>query len=195
VKRYVEEIKTDLGELEALLDNVLTTARLEIGPNAAGGLPVQRAPFAVIPWIQELAERFRASHPGRPLEVELPSGLPTLEGDAALLRRAIANVLDNAAKYSGPSDPVTLVTRLAPGEVLLEIRDRGIGIDAADLPNLFTPFFRTDRSRARGTGGVGLGLALSRRIALAHGGTLEVESEPGQGTRVRFRIPAGAPSA
>jgi signal transduction histidine kinase len=69
------------------------------------------------------------------------------------------------------------------------VRDRGIGIDPGDLPRLFTPFFRTDRSRARGTGGVGLGLALAKRIAEAHGGAIEVSSAPGEGTTVRVRLP------
>ena len=77
----------------------------------------------------------------------------------------------------------------------LEVRDRGIGIDAADLPRVFTPFFRTDRSRARGTGGVGLGLALARRIAEAHGGTIAVESPPGEGTTFRVKLPANHAAA
>jgi signal transduction histidine kinase len=72
---------------------------------------------------------------------------------------------------------------------VIEVRDRGIGIDAADLPRLFTPFFRTDRSRARGTGGVGLGLALARRIAEAHGGSISAESVPGEGTTIRVVVP------
>jgi signal transduction histidine kinase len=78
--------------------------------------------------------------------------------------------------------------------VAFEVRDRGIGIDAADVPRLFTPFFRTDRSRARGSGGTGLGLALAKRIAEAHGGRIEVESRAGEGTTVRIAIP-GAPPA
>jgi two-component system, OmpR family, sensor kinase len=85
---------------------------------------------------------------------------------------------------------VALSARADGAFVEIEVRDRGIGIDAADLPRLFTPFFRTDRSRARGTGGVGLGLALVKRIAEAHGGTVEVESAPDQGTSVRLRLPA-----
>jgi signal transduction histidine kinase len=87
---------------------------------------------------------------------------------------------------------VTLAARAEPGAVILEVRDRGIGIDAADLPRLFTPFFRTDRSRARGTGGVGLGLNLARRIAEAHGGTIAAESLPGQGTTIRVVLPEAA---
>jgi len=72
----------------------------------------------------------------------------------------------------------------------VSVRDQGMGVDPRDLPRLFTPFFRTDRSRARGTGGVGLGLALAKRIVEAHGGTITVESHPGLGTTVRFSVPA-----
>jgi signal transduction histidine kinase len=72
---------------------------------------------------------------------------------------------------------------------LVEVEDRGIGMDEADQQRLFTPFFRSDRSRSRGTGGVGLGLALSRRIVEAHGGTVIVESSPGKGTTVSFTVP------
>jgi signal transduction histidine kinase len=77
-----------------------------------------------------------------------------------------------------------------PVRLELEIRDQGIGIEEAGLPRLFTPFFRSDRSRSRGSGGVGLGLALTRRIVEAHGGTIAVESRAGEGTTVRLRLPA-----
>jgi signal transduction histidine kinase len=73
--------------------------------------------------------------------------------------------------------------------VALEVRDQGIGVDPADLPHLFTPFFRTDRSRARDTGGVGLGLALARRIAEAHGGRISARAAEGPGTVFRVTLP------
>jgi signal transduction histidine kinase len=110
--------------------------------------------------------------------------------DPAMLRRAIENLLDNAAKYSEPSAPVEVAARRDGAGVALEVRDHGIGIDPADLARLFTPFFRTDRSRARGTGGVGLGLALARRIAEAHGGTIGAQAAAGGGTLFRVRLPA-----
>src|SRR5262249_62227895 len=73
--------------------------------------------------------------------------------------------------------------------VIVEIVDRGIGIDSADLPYVGTPFFRGDRSRARTSGGVGLGLALARRIVEGHGGHLDVASAPAAGTTVRIMLP------
>ena len=78
--------------------------------------------------------------------------------------------------------------------VEVEVADEGIGIDEKDMPQLFTPFFRSDRSRARKTGGVGLGLALARRIVVAHGGSLSLESQPGQGTTARVTLPAAPPA-
>jgi two-component system, OmpR family, sensor kinase len=123
--------------------------------------------------------------------------LPALDADPALLRRVLDNLLDNARKYSDDGAPVTLTARARAGDLDVEVRDRGIGMEAADVARLFTPFFRTDASRARGTGGVGLGLALARRVVEAHGGRISAESAPGAGTRIRFSVPAAeaAPSS
>ena len=71
------------------------------------------------------------------------------------------------------------------------VTDEGVGISAADLPFIFRPFFRADRSRTRATGGLGLGLALAKRIADAHGGTIEIDSTPGKGTHATVRVPFG----
>jgi signal transduction histidine kinase len=182
-RRYLGEIGQDLAELDGLVADVLATARLDA--RGAGGLRKDDGPVDVVAVVHDAAERFRSAHEGRILEVAAAEGLPDLEGDAALLRRLLANLLDNAAKYSEPAEPVRLVAREEAGAVVLEVTDRGIGIPAEDLPRLFTPFFRTDRSRARGTGGTGLGLALARRIAEAHGGAIAAESAAGTTT---FRV-------
>ena len=87
------------------------------------------------------------------------------------------------------------MSKFTDGAVEIAIADQGIGIAAEDLPKMFTPFFRTDRSRARKTGGVGLGLSLSKKIVEAHGGTISLESEPGRGTTVRIRLPRMDPGA
>jgi signal transduction histidine kinase len=190
-RRYLAEIGQDLAELDGLVEDVLATARLDARGAAAlraGDGPVDLALVA-----REAADRFRAAHEGREVEVETAPDVPALRGDAALLRRLLANLLDNAAKYSEPPAPIRLEVARDGAGAVVEVRDRGIGIAPEDLPRLFTPFFRTDRSRARGTGGTGLGLALARRIAEAHGGTIAAESAPGEGTTFRVRLPGGAP--
>jgi two-component system, OmpR family, sensor kinase len=119
----------------------------------------------------------------------------SLTADRSLLRRAIDNLLDNAQKYSDPDAPVRLCTRVENGAAVIEVEDSGAGISEQDLPNLFRPFFRGDRSRTRATGGVGLGLALARRIVEAHGGRLEIASRVGEGTTARIALPAEAGEA
>ncbi len=193
-RRYLGEIGADLSELERLVADVLTASRLDLAGRAAADLPLRPERLVAADLLSRAAERFRAAHAGRALELRLGEGLPDVDGDPALLRRALDNLLDNAAKYSEAPEPVVLLAAADHGALAIEVRDRGIGIDAADLPRLFTPFFRTDRSRARGSGGVGLGLALAKRIVDAHGGTLAVASEPGRGTTGRLVLPA-APAA
>jgi two-component system, OmpR family, sensor kinase len=191
-RRHLDGIASDLAELDGLIEDVLAAARLDA--RGAGDLPLSPEPVDLAAVVAEAAARFREVHPGRELAVEADPA-PPVKGDAALLRRLLANLLDNAAKYSEAPSPVTLALRADAGAAVLEVRDRGIGVDPADLPRLFTPFFRTDRSRARGTGGTGLGLALAKRIAEAHGGAIAAESAPGGATVFRVRLPADGASA
>jgi signal transduction histidine kinase len=125
--------------------------------------------------------------------VHVDDGLPELDVDPVLFRRVLDNLLDNAHKYTfDPAPAIALTARHAGDTVELEVADRGAGIAEADLPYVFAPFFRADRSRSRGTGGVGLGLTLAQRIVEAHGATIAVASRLGEGTRVTIRVPAAS---
>ena len=83
---------------------------------------------------------------------------------------------------------ITLELRADGGQVVFEVIDEGMGISDKDLPRVFEPFFRAERSRSRGTGGVGLGLTLAKRIIDAHGGRIELSSQVGRGTRARIGL-------
>jgi signal transduction histidine kinase len=187
-RRHLAGMGADVAEIERLVDDVLTASRLELGATA-GSEPLHRSRVQASELVRVAAERFRAAHPDRELSVEIAGDLPQLDADPVLLRRALSNLLENAAKYSDAPAAIGLAASARDGRLSLEVRDRGIGIDPADLSRLFTPFFRTDRSRARGTGGTGLGLALAKRITEAHGGTIGVESSPGEGTSVTIALP------
>jgi signal transduction histidine kinase len=191
---FVRAITADLSELERLVDDILTAARLDlVASRATGGeLPLRVARIDPAELLRSAVARFGSAHPDRSLDLEIEEPLPSMRGDAGLLRRVLANLLDNAEKYSDASTPITVRAASRSGALGVDIQDRGIGVEARDLPRLFTPFFRTDRSRARGTGGVGLGLTLSRRIVEAHGGRIAVESAPGAGTTFRLEIPLEA---
>ena len=195
-RRYLAEIGADLDELTQLVEDVLTAARLDLAAGRDPGteLPLRRERVDGRELVLRAAERFRAAHPERELEVAVDPQLPALDADPALLRRVLDNLLDNARKYSDDGARITLAGRWEDRALSVEVVDGGIGLDEADLARLFTPFFRSDRSRARGTGGVGLGLALAKRVVEAHGGRITAESAPAKGMRVRFSVPAAAAS-
>ncbi len=123
-RRHLAEIGADLSELDALIDDVLTAARLDA--RGAGAWPVARDPVDLAAVVRDAAERFREAHPDRLLEVDVDPAAPPASGDAALLRRLVAILLDNAAKYSDAPAPVTLALRAAAAGPALEVRDRGI---------------------------------------------------------------------
>ncbi|WP_248342390.1 sensor histidine kinase [Anaeromyxobacter paludicola] len=191
-RESLAEIAQDLSELEQLVTDILAAARLDLSRSSAltGAPPLRRARLEVARVVGEAAERLRQRHPERPLAVEVEPGLPGIDGDGPLLRRAVDNLLDNARKYSRAGAPITLRASRRGSGVAIEVIDSGDGIPPEDLPRLGTPFFRGDKSRARATGGVGLGLSLTRRIAEAHGGSLVPASTLGVGTTMTLLLPA-----
>ncbi|HWL89367.1 MAG TPA: HAMP domain-containing sensor histidine kinase [Polyangiaceae bacterium] len=187
------EITEDLGDLEKLVDDVLAATRLALQEGAANASAVPPISFERVDLrglLEKSVGRFRSAHSDRELEASIPSALPVISGDPRLLRRVFDNLLENARKYTDDASlPVRLSSTVVPSGIVIEIRDRGIGIAAADLERVFEPFFRADRSRTRATGGLGLGLVLARRIVEAHGGKLVLVSELGRGTTARVELP------
>lgn len=107
--------------------------------------------------------------------------------DAGLLTRALTNILDNAVKFSREGGKIEVWMELADSTVTVGCRDHGSGIAAFDLPHVFDRFYRADRSRA--TPGTGLGLSIVRGVVQSHGGRVDIESIPSQGTTVRIALP------
>ena len=186
-KDVLADVGSDLDEIDQLIADILTTARLD-GQHAR----LDRRPARLDELVEQAAQRFTNRHPGRTLETELGEAGREIACDPLLLRRAIDNLLDNAAKYSDAGTPVSLVVAPNGEHVAFDIVDRGVGMSAEELERAFTPFWRADDCRTRKTGGVGLGLALARRIARAHGGDVTLESAPGKGTRARLDVPLAA---
>ncbi|MGN6107898.1 MAG: sensor histidine kinase [Kofleriaceae bacterium] len=183
------EFGVDVGELETIVDDILTAMRFEVARGTQ--LPMRLAVVEPADIASAAADRLRARHPDRPLELAIGDALPAIHADPMLFRRVIDNLLENADKYSPErTAPISLAVRRAGDRVEFEVRDRGIGITAEDLPRVFTPFFRGERSRSREAGGVGLGLTLAKRIVEAHGGTIELDSQRGTGTTVRVSLAA-----
>jgi two-component system, OmpR family, sensor kinase len=189
-KDVLADVGCDLDEIDQLIEDILTTARLDAAEHV-----VKREPISAGEIADRAAARFVARHPGRELDKRVDDSERAIECDPVLLRRALDNLLDNAAKYSDASTPVKLAVQANGEAIAFEIVDRGVGMTKDELAHAGTPFWRADSSRARRTGGVGLGLALARRIARAHGGDVSLDSAPGRGTTARLQIPLAAEGA
>jgi signal transduction histidine kinase len=184
-----QDLAADLDELERLIDDVLTTSKLE-----ATGLPTHVGKVKVADVYAQLAER--AAHDpltvGKPVTVHA-DGVGTLEADPALLKRALWNLVENAAKYGAP--PIALEASRRGDRVELTVTDEGAGIPAGDRERVFDPFFRIDKARTPGAGetrgGYGLGLTLARRVAEVHGGSIRIDAAhpDGRGCKITLELP------
>jgi two-component system, OmpR family, sensor kinase len=186
-KDVLTDVSVDLDEIDQLIADILTTARME------ADAPIARRPVTVKELADRAITRFESRHPKRKLERAIDGDTRSVDCDPVLLRRALDNLLDNAAKYSDA--PVALQIHPNGLAISFVVVDKGIGMTADELERAGTPFWRSDSSRTRRTGGVGLGLALARRIARAHGGDVTLASTKGQGTTAKLEIPLieGAP--
>ncbi|HEU5195338.1 MAG TPA: ATP-binding protein, partial [Methylomirabilota bacterium] len=190
---HLAEAERDLADLERLIDDVLATARLE-----ATGLPSHLADVDARALLTAVAERARhdPATAGREVRV-VPGEAVRLVADEALLRRALWNLVENAAKYGAP--PITLSAARLGDTVLLAVDDEGPGVPAEARARVLDPFQRLDAARTPGAsapGGFGLGLTFARRVAEVHGGQIAVGPASSQGgvergCRVSLSLPAG----
>ncbi len=187
VRAYLAEIAQDLAELERLVQDVITTARLDLGNADGSRVPLRWETIDPMRLVETSRARFESLHPGHALELRLRHMPAELTCDPVLLRRAIDNLLDNAVKYA-PESRVELLVETEDGKLCIEVMDLGPGMTPEQAARAFDPFFRADVSRGA-TPGVGLGLSIVRRVVDAHGGTLEMETAPGRGTSIMARIP------
>jgi len=184
-RRVLASSIEEVDQLIRLAEDLLLLSRSTIGLTAA------RHPVELEPLCLEALELGVRLAKGKGVNVSLGATVPAVvQGDAGALRRAPLNLVDNAVKYTPAGGSVVISLERAGDRVRLVVEDTGIGIDPADTRRIFEPFVRLDAGRSRDTGGSGLGLAIARSIVLAHGGTLEVQSRPGGGSRFTIDLPA-----
>ncbi|HEV8615832.1 MAG TPA: HAMP domain-containing sensor histidine kinase [Methylomirabilota bacterium] len=187
---YYRVITRESERLSRLIDNVLDFSRIE-----GGRRRYDLAPTPVEPLVRETLDAFAypLAQQGFKVEVHVTPDLPEVEMDADAIGQALANLVDNAIKYSRDEDrSLTVDARAADGRLLLSVSDHGLGIPAAEQPRIFEKFYRVGRSETQGRRGSGVGLALVRHVAEAHGGGVTVESAPGRGSRFTLWIPLHA---
>ncbi len=175
-------IAADLKEMEAMITEILELERLR------DGRAIRRTHQDLIPILRDVARSYEARSPGIRFAAIPPKLL--LDIDAEKVRIVFRNVLENAAKYSlTDSLPAEISATRNGSQAVVCIRDDGTGIPDADLPNLFEPFYRVDRSRSKQTGGYGLGLSICRRIMEAHGGSITAKNNLGRGASLLLIFP------
>jgi len=188
-RQLAERIASEATRVGAIVDDLLDLGQIE--SHAA-----TREQVAVAELIDAAVDRVEASAAASGHELRVAPCDATIVCDRRQMVSAIANLLDNALKYSEPGEPVALTARAVDGWLTIEVRDNGVGIPSRDLDRIFERFYRVDRARSRTTGGTGLGLAIVRNVAHAHDGDVTVESREGEGSTFRLRVPmvtSGAP--
>jgi len=189
----VRMIRSSGDALLRVINDVLDLSKVE-----AGKLELEVAPFHLRRSLEESIGMFRAAaeEKGLRLACDLAPELPTwVAGDDTRLRQVVLNLVSNALKFTSAGE-VVLSARLERQDqtshcITIEVRDTGIGISPDQLPRLFSSFNQADASISRRYGGTGLGLAISKQLVELMGGTIDVQSTPGEGTRFRFTVPVG----
>ena len=125
------------------------------------------------------------------LSVEIAPDIPRITADATRIEQVLINLLTNAAKYTEDGGRITIAAEGRGEEVIVRVRDTGVGIAPEMLPRIFNTFTQVDHSRSRSEGGLGIGLTLVRRLVELHGGTVSAASEPGRGSEFTLSLPVG----
>jgi heavy metal sensor kinase len=191
--RSVEEYQAALKScqqaatrMRSLVDGLLVLARAD-----ADRLEVQKTPLDLRPLLRDALDQFLA--PAEKANIRLLADWPEqpvrVLGDRLFLSRVLTNLLANALRYTPSGGGIRLAVTTEERAAVLKVRDSGCGIPPEHREKIFTRFYRVDDARARDTGGVGLGLAICKSIIIAHGGSIDVESEPGQGSTFIVRLP------
>ena len=183
----VEVILDNTRHLVRLLNDLLDLARSD-----AGRLTIRPEPASAAGLIEEAARTMRAQLDARrqELEVEIEPGLPQIAADRDRIRQVLVNLLTNANEYCPEGAGIAVKARRADAEVEIDVVDDGPGIAEQQLPHIFERFSRGDAGETQRVGGTGLGLAISKSLIELHGGTIEAESTPAQGSAFRIRLPA-----
>lgn len=194
-EKYRSVMERQVEQMTRLIDDLMDVARI-----ARGQIHLQKTRMRLADAVEAAVEISRPLMDARQhdLVVELPSEPIDVEGDLTRVSQVLANLLNNAAKYTDPGGSVRLSVERRGGDVLARVEDNGVGIPASMLTRVFDMFAQVDQTLDRAQGGLGIGLSLAQRLVEMHGGSLTVSSAgPGQGSTftVRLPLPADAPSA
>jgi len=186
-EKFLNKILGGIDQMTALIDDLLDIGKIEAGI----GIEMKLCYLQSIVQIAVDSLRARAEAKGLELTLEIAEDLPPLIGDEILLRQAVANLIDNAIKYTPAPGSITVGVTTQDSYLVVWVKDTGIGIAPADQRRLFEKFYRIKRRDTITIKGTGLGLAIVKSIAERHHGRVCVESQLGQGSTFYLALPQG----
>lgn len=181
-REVIGNMLEEVDRLTRLVESLLELSRADAGPLALRPAPLDLGALA-----PEVADQLAVLAEERDQKLDVEAASAPASADQMVLRHALVNLLDNAIKYS--RDGARIAVRSGTRPTDLEVEDHGPGIAEEHRERVFDRFYRVDRGRSRAQGGAGLGLALARWAVEAHGGRIELESEPGKGSTFRILLP------
>jgi signal transduction histidine kinase len=183
---YLDTIVNESERLTRLLNNVLDFTKIERGTKT-----YRREPHNLAEIVESSVRAIRYPLEQRRFElrVDVNDGIPPVNVDRDAIEQAILNLLTNAMKYSGDSHEIELRLHSQDSEAVIDVADRGVGIEPAERARIFEQFYRVRAPENQNIPGTGLGLTLVNHIAKAHGGRVVVESEPGVGSTFSIHLP------
>jgi histidine kinase len=182
-----QQIYREADRLQRLVDDLQDLSRVE-----AGAFDLQLRSTTIHNLVKTATAKldYQYEEKGVQLKIDLPSELPAVTVDEDRISQVLLNLVGNALQYTPPGGRVDIRASIQAKEILISVSDTGIGISAEHIPNLFTRFYRVDKSRTRASGGSGIGLTIAKHLVEAHNGRIWAES-PGrdQGSTFFFTLP------
>ena len=185
-ERFIEKILQQSARLSQLVSDLLDLSQLE-----SGEVKLKLQPCEIDGFQDIILNLFEPVFEEADLKFEwrVPDHLPRVPADKRLIGQVLANLIENAIKYTTEGGCITISAEANESEVVVHVQDTGIGIPAEALPRIFERFYRVDKGRSREMGGTGLGLAIAKHILLQHGGRIWVDSSTGEGSVFHFALP------
>lgn len=187
---HLSDIDVETDKLTGMITDLLEMSRIE-----AGLLQIQPLPVDLREVLRSTVRAAQMRMPTHTLEFEVPEGLPACMGDPLRIDQIVANLLENAAKYSPPGSTVLVKVEAKDEELITSVIDSGPGIPPQHLEQIFDRFFQIKASRDAGRHGIGLGLSICRGLVEAHRGKIWVTSKPGEGAAFSFSLPVASAQA
>ena len=186
--RFLHRIHQEADRLVALINDILRLSQMDEGE------AMEREPVSVLELAQEAARSLTDLAAAQSVSISVTGTAGTVSGVRRLLYEVTRNLCENAVKYNVPGGSVTMEVAETDRDVILLVRDTGIGIPEADQSRVFERFYRVDKSHSRAIGGTGLGLSIVKHAVACHGGTIRLESQPGKGTSITVTLPKEPPA-